>query len=285
MRTHDSYLQHLERIKLCGRKFMLLNRQDLLGYQEAIIPIRCHSDYCRRCRRINLVDLRKMLYDSLARTRWRLVTLTYEQTDVDRTQLLRSCAHQFEMFVKRIRRQHPAIKFVRTLELHRSGYPHIHLIIDKYVPVAFLQQAWHEVGGGNADVQYRRRCKTHHAKNCKLCPKEKRPLTYKDAARYLTDEVSKPYQDPHQLGEEFWLAGRRSLSMSRNVKLHKPAHTWELSKILFSITDVVWFLADHRTQSNITYRNGMFLVGDGYRNDCPSLDQIASLDPYKEPVT
>jgi hypothetical protein len=56
---------------------------------------------------------------------------------------------------------------------------------------------------------------------------QRKPATYKQAARYLTEEIEKANQDPHSLGLNFWKAGLRSISVSRSLSLKPPKSRWQ----------------------------------------------------------
>lgn len=42
-----------------------------------------------------------------------------------------------------------SIRFICVLELHESGMPHLHLLVDRYIPLEWLRSSWQKVGGGH----------------------------------------------------------------------------------------------------------------------------------------
>jgi hypothetical protein len=46
------------------------------------------------------------------------------------------------------RRAKKAITFISILEFHKSGYPHLHVLIDRYIPQSWIRSSWNAVGGG-----------------------------------------------------------------------------------------------------------------------------------------
>jgi hypothetical protein len=53
------------------------------------------------------------------------------------------------------RRYQNHVLFVRVLELHVSGMPHYHVLVDRFIPVAWLREAWTAVGGGSqVDIEF-----------------------------------------------------------------------------------------------------------------------------------
>jgi hypothetical protein len=205
--------------------------------------------------------------------RWRLVTLTFEQTGQSILDTLLLLKHSFAHFARALRRRYPDTQYVRTIEIHNSGYPHIHLVISRYVPQAFLQLIWKRAGGGIADISAGTRCR-----KCNQLPPcnhvaTKRKVTYKDAARYLTDEIEKRNQDPHQLGLQFWMASLRSISLSRTLKLRDPESPWKFDRIIRTEEDMDYYfeLTDPRIHPrdaivpSVAFRGSAALIGPGLK--------------------
>jgi len=205
--------------------------------------------------------------------RWRLVTLTFAQRDVSAVQLLKSLKVSFDRFSKRLRRRFPKIAYVRTIEVHKSGYPHIHMVIDAYVPVSWLQLHWKECGGGMVDIRAGKRCDV-----CKQQPpcehyKASRRFTHHDAAKYLTEEIEKVQQDPHQLGVDFWCACIRSITTSRTLKLKSDESPWRYEAQAKNVMDLEYYyaLADSDayrsglTPSNIAKAGNVWFMGKGIK--------------------
>lgn len=40
------------------------------------------------------------------------------------------------------------VSFISVVELHKSGYPHLHALVDQYIPQAWISEAWSGLGGG-----------------------------------------------------------------------------------------------------------------------------------------
>lgn len=41
------------------------------------------------------------------------------------------------------------VNYICVLELHQSGIPHLHLVIDRYMPIAWIKNVWQKSGGGS----------------------------------------------------------------------------------------------------------------------------------------
>jgi len=242
MRTIESYKKHITgTVTKCGSSWIICQKESLLGTEYLITPHQCKSNYCPQCRPRNLIQTRKMLYNTLATERWRLVTLTLPDHSANVLETLCKLKKQFNLFTKRLRRAYPEIKFVRAIEVHQSGFPHIHLIINRYVPKGFLSKAWHDIGGGYTDIRVNRKCSICGGKlPCAEHPGNHK-FNFKQAARYLTEEFEKKFQDPHRLGEVFWQAGTKSITCSRNISFKPVQSEWEFKGIAKSPADAMYY--------------------------------------------
>jgi hypothetical protein len=272
LRTPESYQKHLEKVARCSSSFSLYESITEMFDLVAVFPDTCGSNYCACCRKANLIKLRKTLYRSLGADKWRLCTLTFEQSHTDKLFLIRNLNKIFDRFMKRIRRTYPLIKFARSVEIHQSGYPHIHLIFNQYIPYANLQFHWKEVGGGYSDIHSHPRCKLHNQRRCEICFPNQRDMNYKDAARYLTEEFEKTVQDPHSLGLTWWLSGRRSFATSRNLSLRNPVTNFVYIKPLGSEEEVLNYLSTIYEDVPATKEGNSYFVGDGVRETIKKLN-------------
>lgn len=243
-RTPQTFQNHLDkRVAACGTTHLLLSRETLLGTDFAIVPHSCSSNYCSKCRRSNLIAIRKALLRTIKHDRWRLVTLTFARRLPTLAEALTEVRRSFRAFARRLREHYPAVKYVRTIELHKANYPHIHMIVSQYVPKAFLQLQWKRAGGGFVDIRSRGTCKLcgQHPP----CPHIKHPrkYTYRDAAKYLTEEIEKVSQDPYQAGVEMWCANMRSITLSRTLKLNDEVSEWQFSRMLWNDDDIDSYFA------------------------------------------
>jgi hypothetical protein len=48
-----------------------------------------------------------------------------------------------------------SITYIRILEFQKSGNPHFHILVDRFIPQAWVQSSWRAVGGGQfVDIRY-----------------------------------------------------------------------------------------------------------------------------------
>ena len=251
-----------------------MRRDALFGDEYLITPRTCHSNYCPVCRAKNLRKLRAMLYRTMYGNRWRLITLTFPNHSKDPTQQLREIYKAFKNFILRLRRVNKKIKYIRVIELHKSGFPHIHLVVNKYVSLQFISEAWKQLGGGIVDIR--------SAAHCKICKKaapcvhikNKAIAGHKQAARYLTEEVEKKAQDPHRLGLVYWQSGCRTINLSRNLTLKKIKSDWCFERMYDNLSDAMTILQIQKfnlepgTENTIgwTLEGDAILIGHGIKS-------------------
>jgi hypothetical protein len=220
LRTLESFQHHLtDVVAACRTHWILLQRQTLLGLEYITLARPCQSQYCPDCRRVYLRQIRRSITDGIKGRRWRLVTLTYPDHTADRLVTLKGISRQFKLLIHYTTRRYPGLQYIRSIELHKSGMPHIHMIVDRYIPQAFIVKAWHDLGGGHVNVVSTRKCPVCSSRGPCIHNPHPKPLSYQEAAFYLTEEIEKAAQDPHRLGVIYWLAHVRSLTTSRAIKL------------------------------------------------------------------
>ena len=225
-RSLESYNRHLEeKVAHCSQSWIVLRDNSQMFPSYVAIPKKCGSNFCAICRADNLRRIRRTLYRTMRKDRWRLVTLTFPKRDIPAEDILSSCYSLFRKFTMRLHRKAKNVKYIRTLEIHKDSYPHLHCVFNQYVPYAFLKKAWSEVGGGIVDIRASRKCEICAATGkCEHHPNKTR-MNYKQAARYLTEEMDKLSQDPHLLGYPMWRDRIQTITTSRNFKLKsEPGH-------------------------------------------------------------
>jgi len=116
-----------------------------------------------------------------------------------------------------------APKYIRILEFQKSGNPHFHILIDRFISQAWISEAWQAIGGGRiVDI---RQVDLHRISHY--------------LSKYLTKELllSAPKRS-------------RRVTTSRGIKLLKksPSETnWTLVKL------PIWILFDHCTARIISW--------------------------------
>jgi hypothetical protein len=85
----------------------------------------------------------------------RFVTLTLDPASIrgNPVKYLSGCFADLRVY---LRRQHGvAPKYIRVLEFQKNGNPHLHILVDRFIPQSWLKAAWTAVGGGRfVDVRF-----------------------------------------------------------------------------------------------------------------------------------
>lgn len=236
-RTEESFNLHLSRVVgQCCKSWLILKSVTLLGPQYLLIPKRCKSNYCLACRKENLRKLRKVMFASMKKDKWRLCTLTFPDHSKNVETAIHDSYFMFKRLTRQLRKLKPEIKYIRSIEVHRSGFIHLHCVFNKYIPISFISEKWKAVGGGIVDIRATRRCRFCHKPTPCEHTQEKKKLGYRDAARYLTEEMEKTHQDPHTLGIVMWRNRVRTIATSRNIQLSPQTKEYEFVGTYSSLT-------------------------------------------------
>lgn len=131
-----------------------------------------------------------------------MMTLTFDNRAPDPLENPKYYSLAWNTFLKRLRRKYPTIRFARVVELTRSGRPHFHVLLDRYVPQRYVSWAFASCGGGKvADCRY---------------------IDPGRAGHYITKYVTKSY-DPTSPSCLFFFSSRmRTISTSRNLYYKVP---------------------------------------------------------------
>jgi hypothetical protein len=148
------------------------------------------------------------------------------------------------------------------------------MIVDTYIPVGFLKEAWQACGGGHVSI--------HEAK-CSVCGRslpcvehhQRKLISSKNAARYLTEELEKKRQDPHGLGFDYFRAGVKTLMTSRNLKLAPAPYTdWMYVRGTPSFQDAMYeyerLMYEHiyngALRPSVKFGKNKVMIGMGYED-------------------
>ncbi len=143
--------------------------------------------------------------EQLSLCRFFTLTLDPKKIQGDPIRYLRRCFNHLRVYLHRRYGKSPT--YISVLELHKSGIPHFHIIIDRYIEYEWLKQAWEAVGGGfEVDIRF---------------------VDVQSIAKYLTKYLTK----------DLLLSmpkGTRRITCSRSIKLlSKPqtAYEWTCLKV------------------------------------------------------
>lgn len=145
----DSYKNN--RNKFCG-KFTIKGQVESEKYGKVwrYARLNCKSWQCPRCgpKRV------KMLRHAIIRVAnefelRRFLTLTLDPrscTPEESVKYARKCWNKMRTYLRREFGE--PITFIAILEFQKSGYAHLHILIDRYIRHSWIQKNWQAVGGG-----------------------------------------------------------------------------------------------------------------------------------------
>jgi hypothetical protein len=129
---------------------------------------------------------------------------------------LRLCFNKFRLYLKREFGEAPS--YICVLEFTQAGIPHLHILIDRYVPHAWISNTWANLGGGRIVFI--------------------KQVTIANVSRYLSKYLTK----------ELLLSapkGTRRITTARSIKLFPKFGSdisWELIK------SSIWYLLEENRQ-------------------------------------
>lgn len=86
-------------------------------------------------------------------TRFLTLTLDPSKIEGDSTRYLRKVFNKFRLYLRRKLGKAP--KYIAVLEFHKSGIAHLHLLLDQFIPWAWISKSWDALGGGTfVDIRY-----------------------------------------------------------------------------------------------------------------------------------
>lgn len=145
-RTMDGYKMSLKRSSDYCRTMAAVGytiKDSLLScYNYKIGCGRWECSYCGKMKR-------KRLYKKIRRhwgnSRMRFLTLTVSTAAIPQYLAYKEISHKWDIFLKRLRRQYPGVKFFKCLEFTKDGYPHLHVLLNRFIPQPWISEVWAEL--------------------------------------------------------------------------------------------------------------------------------------------
>jgi len=144
--TPQSFLA-LDRVPYCGMWTVVGPTPD--GLRRQYHRLNCKTWGCIYCGP-RKAKLYKHLIGKIAEREQltRFVTLTLDPSKItgDSVRYLRGVFNKFRLYLRRQFRV--IVKYIAVLEFHKSGIAHLHLLVDRFIPWAWIKQSWSALGGG-----------------------------------------------------------------------------------------------------------------------------------------
>jgi len=171
-----------------------------------IARLGCKRWGCPRCGPKKAKRLRHAIIKAATQLEMRrFLTLTLDPrhcTAEESEKYIKACWAKLRVYLNRFNGE--SIDFIWVMERQKSGYAHLHILVDRYLPHSWIQKSWQAVGGGKFV-------------NIKMVDIH-RISAY--LSKYLTKELLLNYYQP----------GTRRYSTSRSIKLFERVKTglWKL---------------------------------------------------------
>ena len=144
----DSYKNN--RNSFCG-SWSVIGRIDEGGRKYAqVVRLGCKRWSCPVCGPKRARQLRHAIINAAQRNELRrFLTLTLDPRSCEASEsvvYVRKCWNKLRTYLKR--KYDESITFITVLELQKSGYAHLHILVDRYIPQQWIQSSWQKIGGG-----------------------------------------------------------------------------------------------------------------------------------------
>ena len=117
----------------------------------------CKCWSCARCGPKKVKQFRRQVTEvAVARRMNKFLTLTLNPSTCsaeDSVTYINNCWAKFRVSLQR--QSKSSVPFIKVVELQKSGYAHLHILVDCYLKQQWVSQAWEAVGGGRiVDIRY-----------------------------------------------------------------------------------------------------------------------------------
>src|SRR5215813_9113760 len=117
----------------------------------------CKRSSCDHCGPIKARRYRKAIArEAEARGLTRFLTLTLDPKvspgPDESVEYIRECFNKFRTYMKR--KLGSGVQYIAVVELQKSGMAHLHVLVDRFLQKAWLDEAWRAVGGGFTWIKY-----------------------------------------------------------------------------------------------------------------------------------
>ena len=221
----DSYKNN--RNKFCGKWSVKGQvKSEKYGKVWRYARLNCKSWKCERCGPKRVKQVRHAIIQVAQEFGLRrFLTLTLDPrscTPEESVKYARKCWNKMRMYLKR--KFGEAISFIAILEFQKSGYAHLHILVDRYINHSWIQKNWQAVGGGKfVNI---RQVDIH------------RVSAY--LSKYLTKELLlSPYYQKY-----------RRYTTSRNIKLLSKSGQGNWSLIFLPIDSLLAYLRENMLDSD-----------------------------------
>jgi hypothetical protein len=162
-----------------------------------------------------------------------MLTLTLRENSDPLKVNWKRLSKSWDILLKRLKRKCPGIKYFRCVELQNNGMPHIHALINFYLPKWYIQLIWKKITGDSFI------CRFEHVKS--------------SCAGYILKYFEKSINDINYIRSA---TGKKTriFNYSRNLLfIEKKLPEWDLICVCSSVVDATEVLREELIASRILY--------------------------------
>jgi len=222
---------HLNRCLQCGTAFIICGRvtydkntNTITSHKITPLPLFCSSYFCQHCKDLKVKILFKKIFCGLKNETWRFATFTTNRTFHSDEDNLNIINHAWNKMLTVLRKRFHDFKFIKVLEISDSGFVHLHVLFNIWIPQEFLRHHWEKYTGA-------------------FIVNIERPKNLRSSAAYIAKYISKNCNDFSNL-KKFFLNRKRKFSFSRNwnFRFKKIKNYILLSANIFNSDKLTFFI-------------------------------------------
>ena len=142
------------RKRYCGAR--TLRGRSLDGQGEKAVRLDCKTWDCAYCgprKAWRYKQAIRVIAERHSLTRFLTLTLDPSKIEGDPVRYLRRVFNKFR--VSLLRKFGCSVTYIAILEFHKSGIPHLHVLIDRFILQRWISESWSALGGGGiVDIRF-----------------------------------------------------------------------------------------------------------------------------------
>ena len=145
-RNNQDLSRHLSRVarcKKCSKIFAV--QRDFNQFDIKEVKLSCDSYFCSDCANKKKHKLIRRVKKSLEYKDLRFLTLTLNQKKYTKDEAYETICHSFNLFIKYLKDNNYKFNYFKVLEFTKTGYPHLHILLDCFIPVALIRKIWYSI--------------------------------------------------------------------------------------------------------------------------------------------
>jgi hypothetical protein len=197
------------------------------------VYITCQSYSCPACRKQRRRKLYKLIKKACPKDKFSMLTLTLRENDDPLSINWKRLSKCWDILLKRMKRAAPNIQYFRCVELQENGMPHIHALINFYMPKWLIHAIWKRITGDSFI------CRFEHVK--------------RSCAGYILYYFEKAVSDINYIRSA---TGKKTriFNWSRHLLcIVKDNPTWKLVEVCTCLFDALEIMEDIKQSSRNLY--------------------------------